>query len=306
MIKPYDLNPGGIRFKLGDPSVCLGCEDTSFYRSTGGLLFYNVNASTDVTLSAGQSGGIFICADDANESIAQNGIYAEIIFDTSRATLTKRVAGVDTELINVSITYEPNKKLKLIKSGDQVSLFYNGTFLGTTQTISDASIINNTIHGVFGDSGDFTNSVFKPFELGTEKLINFDFSGTWGPNDVPQGWSRGGTITANTFLQRDEVNDRLRIKYDSSDVTNITVFQNVVSIEKIYQCEVDIFSVSGQAKLLNIGGRFGNGSNEFDLTTPGTPLTFLSPGSVGFTVGRKASGIDCDIWLNSVSVKEVV
>jgi hypothetical protein len=44
--------------------------------------------------------------------------------------------------------------LRVIKSGTSYTLYYNNLIVGTTSTISDAGIVDNTKHGLFSTSAN--------------------------------------------------------------------------------------------------------------------------------------------------------
>jgi hypothetical protein len=71
--------------------------------------------------------------------------------------LYKCVAGTYTQLITAAVTYVAGATLRGICDGSAVSVFYNNLLVGTTQTVSDAGILNNTLHGLF--STDASNSL---------------------------------------------------------------------------------------------------------------------------------------------------
>lgn len=68
------------------------------------------------------------------------------------ARLTKCVNGVISNVITGSVTYGATKYLKVVKDGDDYSLYYGTTDVqvGTTQVIAS---MNGTIHGLFGTGG---------------------------------------------------------------------------------------------------------------------------------------------------------
>lgn len=68
---------------------------------------------------------------------------------TQQITLHKIVAGVWTSLIAVTQAFVPGAALQIVASGTAVSVYYNAVQIGTVQTVSDTSIINNVHHGVF-------------------------------------------------------------------------------------------------------------------------------------------------------------
>ena len=107
----------------------------------------NFDISVPVTLSLNKQAGIVACLD--SKTSPANFLLAFIEYTGARIRLFKCVAGTYTELIAVSITYSAGAAVRLVKSGNNVALYYNGVQKGTTQTVSDAGIVNNTRHGLF-------------------------------------------------------------------------------------------------------------------------------------------------------------
>lgn len=68
--------------------------------------------------------------------------------------LEKCVGGTYTGLISATVTYVAGAPLRLVCSGTDVSAYYNGTQVGTTQTVSNAGIVDNTLHGLFSTSAN--------------------------------------------------------------------------------------------------------------------------------------------------------
>ncbi len=63
--------------------------------------------------------------------------------------LEKCVAGTYTSLISVTTTYVAGAILTVRRQGNAVRLYYNNALIGTEQTVSDAGIVSNTLHGTF-------------------------------------------------------------------------------------------------------------------------------------------------------------
>jgi hypothetical protein len=136
-----------------NPSTSVRGDDFSLKPLTLSSLFNSVNVSastdytvqTDVTLTSGTQGGIVMNLN--SDTSPTNFVIA--YHDGINAHLEKGVGGTYTSLINTAATYVPGATLKVIKNGTSYSLFYNGTQVDVTKTISDAGIISNTRHGLF-------------------------------------------------------------------------------------------------------------------------------------------------------------
>lgn len=61
----------------------------------------------------------------------------------------KCVAGTYTNVISGAVTYADGRILRLVCNGNNVSVYYNGTQVGTTHTVADAGIVSNKNHGLF-------------------------------------------------------------------------------------------------------------------------------------------------------------
>jgi len=105
----------------------------------------NVVADVDVVLTANTQAGLVLNLDSA--ASPANFLLAYV--DSTNAYLAKCVSGSYTTLISAAVTYGAGKTLRVVKDGTSVNLFYGGAKVGTTQTVSDAGIISNTLHGLF-------------------------------------------------------------------------------------------------------------------------------------------------------------
>ena len=106
-------------------------------------------ASADLTITAGTQAGVVTNLDDA----ATPANFLLAYHNGTNAILDKCVAGTYTNLISAAATYSAGATLRLITytSGGNLlaRLYYNNALIGTEQTISDAGIKSNTIHGLF-------------------------------------------------------------------------------------------------------------------------------------------------------------
>jgi len=105
----------------------------------------DVVASADLTVVAGTQAGMVICLDSA----ASPANFLLSYHNGVNAILEKCVAGTYTTLISAAATYAANAAIVVHKDGTKVRLFYNNALIGTEQTVSDAGIINNKLHGKF-------------------------------------------------------------------------------------------------------------------------------------------------------------
>lgn len=107
----------------------------------------DVTADVDIIQSEQSQAGVVICLDSA--ASPANFIIGSHSGDSNRARLTKCVGGTYTNLINTTATYSSGATLRVIKDGESVELWYDGNKIGATQTVSDAGVKDNTIHGLF-------------------------------------------------------------------------------------------------------------------------------------------------------------
>jgi hypothetical protein len=123
--------------------------------ATRNFLTANINISTPVTMNPATQSGLVMCLDNA--TTPANYIAAYLAQSGGRLILIKCVAGTVTELIGANVTYVANRVIRLTKLGTTVKLYYNEVQIGTDQTVSDAGIKDNTIHGMM--STDVGNSM---------------------------------------------------------------------------------------------------------------------------------------------------
>lgn len=77
------------------------------------------------------------------------------------AALFKCVNGTYSKVDDQFISYGPDKTLELRLSGTTAKVYFNNVQVGTDKTIDEATINNNTIHGMFStDGGNSLNSFF--------------------------------------------------------------------------------------------------------------------------------------------------
>lgn len=122
--------------------------------------YSDVLVNADLAVTADTHAGVVACLD----SLGTPANFLLAHHNGTNATLLKCVAGTYTSLISAAATYVANAPIRIIKDGTTVTLFYNSVAVGTPQTVSDAGIISNTIHGIFST---FVDNRADNFEVKT-------------------------------------------------------------------------------------------------------------------------------------------
>jgi len=82
------------------------------------------------------------------DSIVTPANFVIGLHNGATASMFKCVAGVYTSLVSAGATYVAGARLEVRKTAPTTyQLWYNGAQVGTNQTVSDAGIISNTLHG---------------------------------------------------------------------------------------------------------------------------------------------------------------
>lgn len=166
-IKVATGTAGGIR-SSGTPNNAT-VDNVSGKALTTSSLFYTINTAYSAvkvkatpTLTASTQAGVVVCLDSA----ASPANFLIAYHNGTNVRLDKCVGGTYTNLINASATYVAGAEIELITttSGGNllVDVNYNGAAVGTQQTVSDAGIVSNTIHGLFST---YSGNQFDSFTL---------------------------------------------------------------------------------------------------------------------------------------------
>lgn len=140
-------------------------DDVSIKSMTLSSLFRSISSSSqnvivdvNVIRTLGTQAGLVLNLDST--SSPSNFVIA-YLDGAGNCILEKCVAGVYTSVISGAVTYVSSATLRVIKDGTSYRLFYNDLAVGSVGTISDAGIINNTLHGLFStyDLNTFDNFV---------------------------------------------------------------------------------------------------------------------------------------------------
>lgn len=140
--------------------------------------------------------------------------------------------------------------------------------------------------------------------LGSEVLSNYDFSGTWGDNDVPQGWTLAGTVDASNYLTADDANDRLTITTNGNTAMGISQ-SDILTLGKLYKAAVDINSVvTGRIKA-QVGGSV---AELIYLSSPGVTTAYRTyrVSSENIVFANRVPLEVGNVTLNNFSLKPVL
>lgn len=121
------------------------CIATPLTTATGDVI-----ASAMVSMDADiHAWGGVMCNIDSVSNI-QNCVM--LFIDRSKIYLHKIVSGTVTYVTSATIAYVAGAPVQLRKSGNTYKMYYNGAQVGADQTISDVTVVNNTIHAQFAVS----------------------------------------------------------------------------------------------------------------------------------------------------------
>lgn len=148
----------------------------------------NLSVESKLVMTFGTAAGVVLNLDSASTP-ANYVIAYKDRFDstgTGRVHLDKVVGGTATSLIDTAVSYSASAIIKVTRVGNTYKLYYNGTQRGTDQTISDAGITGNTIHGLFST---YSANTFDNFYI-------YDFSVT--PTPTPSNTFTPSNTPTNT------------------------------------------------------------------------------------------------------------
>jgi len=136
----------------------------------------DVTVSADPVRNQGGLAGVATNLDSATSPTA--GLVAYLHYDYYNNPYVRldkfTTASTWTRLISVSTTYSAGATLQVKTYHSdantlKVSVYYNGAQVGTEQTVTDAGIINNTIHGMFST---YSGNTLDNFTLKSQQINN--------------------------------------------------------------------------------------------------------------------------------------
>lgn len=193
--------------------------------------------------------------------------------------LVKCVAGVYTELISSTVTYAAAAPVEVrgVRSGSSlsVSLYYNGTQISTTQSITDASIIDNIQHGLFSSNEGAS------------------FSGV----TIQSSYSRSSLATLTRSMERARFGVASGKIVTNGDMLNEGVYYKITWLNGI----IDVITASiyarggGKIRLRLADGATGNNYISKSVNLNDTTWTRIE------VTGRCSGGSDVRIWVESAN-----
>ena len=114
--------------------------------STRSYASADCDISVAVTRTAGTQAGISARVDSA--ASPANFLIA-YLDGSGNVKVDKCVSGTYTNVISGAVTYGAGRILRLVCNGNNVSVYYNGTQVGSTTAVADAGIVGNKNHGLF-------------------------------------------------------------------------------------------------------------------------------------------------------------
>jgi len=233
-VKPMETYRLKVSAKAGTEATCIiQCVD----RTNGYTVFYNsgpIEASSSFT-----------------EIVNTNVVIPAgcVSINIYHIQICSAGAGTYIDFDNVSFTKTSTDDLTIVVdkaaagTSSSVSLFHDGVQVGTSQTITDAAILNGKYHYL---SGDYGASVMRKrrFALGPELVVNGGF-------DADANWSKGtGWDIGVTYMGK-----------ASSDGSQ-TAISNLVQLDKlpvnnpghVFKTAYTVSNYSTDTITINLGG----------------------------------------------------
>lgn len=157
----WQNNYGSSTFVISSSSAKAGILDgvTAFAISTVNAGKADVLVSANLTVAA-QSCGLAIRYVDYSN-------YIVVYRNTTQIIVDKWVGGVKTSLLVVANSPVAGAPLVAIMYGTKLRVYYNGAFIGSELTISDAILQSSTYHGIFANNVNNSIDNFTVFARGT-------------------------------------------------------------------------------------------------------------------------------------------
>ena len=102
------------------------------------------------------------------DSVASPANFLLAYHDGATVKFEKCVGGTYTNLVSISVAFSAGAQLEIRRpSGNTFQVWYNGSQIGTDQTVNDAGIISNTRYGLFST---YDGNTVSEFSLGGTRI----------------------------------------------------------------------------------------------------------------------------------------
>ena len=176
----YNYDTGGGKVNYDDISVKPLILSSLF--SSVSTSDSDVIADANITeVEQGVQAGVALNLNSATTPTEGVVAYLTRTNATTGATVTLDKFTTATTWTNVqaatAVTYSAGATLRVIKDGTKYRVYYNNALVGSEQTISDATLIDNTIHGLFStySTNSFDNFTLWPRGSSTTKFTSAPF-----------------------------------------------------------------------------------------------------------------------------------
>lgn len=155
-------NAGSTWSVSGGKAINTAPSELSQQMSVAQMSTADVFASAALTRAAGEV-GLALSMDSA--SSPANGVL--VYLDGTNCKIDKIVGGSVSNVRTTAVTYSAGARLVVTKTGTEYRVYYNDQLVGTANTISDAGIVNNTLHGLFSTDASNTLDDFTCYATGS-------------------------------------------------------------------------------------------------------------------------------------------
>ena len=155
-------NVGGTWSVSGGKAINTTPSGLSQQMSVAQMSTADVFASAALTRADGAVGLALSMDSSSNPA---NGVL--VYLDGTNCKIDKIVGGSTSNVRTTAVTYSAGARLVVRKTGTEYRVYYNDALVGAANTISDAGIANNTLHGLFSTNASNTLDDFVCYATGT-------------------------------------------------------------------------------------------------------------------------------------------
>ena len=289
-----DLRPENITISLWinvdditDPHCIIMNEDT-YATKTGYTVFVQSNF---IRLDLGDG----VDYQRTSQNIAgydNEWLYIVFTYDgTTQKIYINGVIQADTETWSGGIQYNADQNVDIGATNTHRIYKYDGS-------LSDVAIYSSALTEDEVRQEYLAGRTTARMKVDARNLItNGDFSGTWTGN-LPQGWIQVGATDANSYLVKDDANDRIQIYSDNGD--NIGIQQSIVTTGKTYKYKIDVETYTNGPLLIWTD----NGASDPEITSTGIHTGTLTANTNRVQLQRKFEN-NINVVINSFELVDI-